>query len=954
MNKSNPREVAEKARTQTLLPLCWLVFFAVAILVIGLAKPAWALIPKELVFVGDSSYAPFEFVKDNKPVGMFVDYWTLWAKNVDHPMTYHLTDWSNAIHQLRRGKADILAGIFYNEERASEFELSSPYFVIPAHIFFFKNIYGIQDLEDLQGFEIGTVSEDYAEKFVLDKLPNAVLKSYPSFDKLIIAAKQKEIKVFIADLPVAYYHLLKQGIENEFRYVETPLYNGKVCAAVKKGNKELINYINTGISGITDKEVKALERKWLGASVFNKLPWHYIRLWAIIVVVVIIALAVLNNQLRYKIKVATRKLSDKQQELERAFANLKRSETKYRKLIQNQVDVIVVLDPDSGILFANDNFYTLFSKPPEELLNRSILPFIWDEDLATAREAFARLKEPPFKGIIDIRIITAHGLRWFSLANSSVIDDQDNIIEVICVGRDTTESRHIAEELFQKNNQIQAILNNLPHLAWLKDRDSRFILVNNAFANSCGFTVDEVIGRTDFEIWPTEMAAKYRADDFIVIRTGKQKYVEEPIIIDGTPLWFETFKTPIFNSKGEIIGTTGLAKDITERKRNEEERLRLETQLLHGQKMEAIGRLAGGIAHDFNNILTAILGYADLVLAQMDNDSLTVDVKEIKNAAERAAKLTKQLLVFSRKQVVQTSVVELNSIVSNAHRMLERIIGEDILLKIDISKDCGSVLIDPGQLEQTLVNLSVNARDAMPGGGLLHIQTYALELDEDFCKHHMPLKSGQYNVLVVSDSGVGMDEQTRVRIFEPFFTTKPKDKGTGLGLSTVFAIISNNSGYIDVYSEVGLGTTFKIYLPNVDPKVIEKTDESAQISVIGSETILIVEDQSDVLYLTKRVLESKGYKIYTASDAFEGYSMFMQIKDNVALLLTDVVMPGKNGIELWEELRQMHPSLKVIFMSGYPEDVVSHHGVIQNDTNYLQKPFINDVLLTKVRTVLDK
>lgn len=930
-------------------------FIILLVCVLLYPQDSYAALPKVITFVGDSSYAPFEFIKDGKVTGIHVNYWQLWSKKVHHPIDYVLTDWPKALEMVKQGKGDVLGSLFYSKEREKDFDFTNPYYSIPANIFFDQSILIIQNIKDLQGYEIGVVSNDFAEKYLKEKLPNAILKGYDSYEKLILAFKNKEIKVFVTDFPVAMYLLSKHNLEDTIKYVEKPLYIGKVCAAVKKGNKELLDLLNTGLSGIKDTEKTSIENKWLGAKLFSKIPWHFIRFVIIVVFTVILVLVLYLINLNWQVRIATRQLSEKQKELEKAFTELKRSESKYRHLIQNQIDIIVVLGVDTGVQFANENFFALFNRKPKDILNRSILPLISANDQPKARAELEKLLAPPFKSIFELRIITSKGIRWFSWANNSVLDENDNVLEIICVGRDTTESKQTAEELFQKNNQIQAIFNNLPYLAWLKDKDSRFILINEAFTKACKLSINEILGKSDFDIWPSELAAKYRADDFIVMRTGKQKFIEEPIVIDEKTFWFETFKTPIFDSKGEIIGTTGISKDITERKRSEEERLKLETQLLHAQKMEAIGRLAGGIAHDFNNILTAILGYSDLLINQLNDENIIVkDVKEIKSAAERAAKLTKQLLIFSRKQVEQASVVELNEIIINAHRMLERIIGEDILLKIDTSSECGCVLIDPGQLEQILVNLSVNARDAMSGGGLLHIQTYAVDLDAEFCKSHHQAIPGQFNVIVVSDSGVGMDETTLMRIFEPFFTTKPKDKGTGLGLSTVFGIISNNQGFIDVYSEVGLGTTFKIYLPRVENMKMDKKVIEFKEAIGGSETILIVEDQPDVLYLTKRVLETKGYNILTANDAYEGYSIFMQSEMNIDLLLTDVVMPGKNGIELCEELRSIKNNLKVIFMSGYPEDVISHHGILQTDSNYLQKPFINEALLIKIRTILDR
>ncbi|MBI4165217.1 MAG: response regulator [Acidobacteria bacterium] len=385
------------------------------------------------------------------------------------------------------------------------------------------------------------------------------------------------------------------------------------------------------------------------------------------------------------------------------------------------------------------------------------------------------------------------------------------------------------------------------------------------------------------------------------------------------------------------------------------ERESLEKQLVQAQKMEAIGRLAGGVAHDFNNLLTIITGYSDLLLNEMPSGSLfRGHIEEVKKAADRAAALTRQLLAFGRRQVLAPLVVNLNDIVANVDKMLRRLIGEDIDLVTKLDPALSHTKVDPGQVEQVIMNLAVNSRDAMPEGGKITIVTANAELDANYARRHAMAAPGRFVMLAVSDTGCGMDAETQSHIFEPFFTTKETGKGTGLGLATVYGIVKQIGGDIWVYSELGRGTTFKIYFPQVEeaeravqpPKVVSASQR-------GSETIIVVEDEEPVRSLVRRVLESKGYAVLTASTAEEATRICEQQEGKISLLLTDVVMPGMSGRKLAQHLGFSRPEMKILYMSGYTDNAIVHHGVLDPGTAFLQKPFTPDAILRKVREVLD-
>jgi len=408
----------------------------------------------------------------------------------------------------------------------------------------------------------------------------------------------------------------------------------------------------------------------------------------------------------------------------------------------------------------------------------------------------------------------------------------------------------------------------------------------------------------------------------------------------------EEFLTAIANTLAGIII----------RNRGEKEMIALQDQFRQSQKMEAIGRLAGGIAHDFNNLLTVIKGYSQLSLMEFkEGDPLKANIEEVQRAADRAAGLTRQLLAFSRRQILEMKVLDLNTILRDLDKMLRRVIGEDIELVTLLADDLGTVKADAGQIEQVAMNLAVNARDAMQKGGKLTIETANVELDENYARNHVAVKSGPYVMLSVSDTGVGMTPEVRDRVFEPFFTTKEKGKGTGLGLSTVYGIVKQSGGNIWVYSEPGKGTTFKTYLPRVDEPLEEAGEKVVQKELTGrGETILVVEDEEKVRQLTVQILTKNGYTVLEASHGDEASHICEQHKGPIHLMVMDVVMPGMNGRQLAKSLEPHHPEMKVLYMSGYTDNAIVHHGILEKGLSFLQKPFTMDGLVRKVREVLDK
>ena len=507
------------------------------------------------------------------------------------------------------------------------------------------------------------------------------------------------------------------------------------------------------------------------------------------------------------------------------------------------------------------------------------------------------------------------------------------------------------EALRRHERLLYQIIDANPSLIFVKNWDGRFVLVNQATAETYGTTVEGLLGKTDadFNANADEVAHSLR-DDREVLSSGQPKFIaEEPVTNPHTSetRWFQTIKIPLHMPGDETPTLLGIATEITDRKQ-------LEEQLLQSQKMEAVGQLAGGIAHDFNNILTAIVGYTDLLTAELGANSRQLeDLEEIRKAARRAAALTRQLLSFSRKQVLEPRIVDVNGVVMNLDKMLRSLISENIALKIQLADDLDAARVDPNQLEQVIMNLAINARDAMPDGGTLTIETANATLDENYAATHVSVIPGDYVMLAVTDTGCGMSEATQTRIFEPFFTTKPAGRGTGLGLSTVYGIVKQSAGNIWLYSEPDKGTTFKIYLPALDalPEEIGKT-APIEAARQGSGTVLLVEDDEQLRRLTHRALATQGYVVLEADRGRLALDIARRHNGPIDLLLTDLVMPDINGRKLADALRAARPGLRVLFMSGYPDSAIVNHGMLEAGVAYLAKPFTTEAVTRKVSEVL--
>jgi two-component system cell cycle sensor histidine kinase/response regulator CckA len=616
------------------------------------------------------------------------------------------------------------------------------------------------------------------------------------------------------------------------------------------------------------------------------------------------------------------------------------SEARYQTVMEQANDAILLLD-SRGIVEANRQAEALLGRPRAEMAGRPYQEFVVPEEGAASPMAFGESTTR----MEDQRLRRADGSTVSVDVSASPVRVGDETI-VVLILRDITERKRAEVRLQESEEQYRLLFDSNPHPMWVFEPATlAFLAVNDAAVRMYGYSREEFLGMTIRDIRPPEdvpallekIEARGRGETVGSLWRHRLK--------SGALVEVEVASSALL-FRGRPARLV-LVTDVSDKRR-------LEAQLLQAQKMEAVGRLAGGVAHDFNNLLGVITGYSELLGKTLEPGHRgRGKLEEIQKAAERAAGLTRQLLAFSRKQVLATRVLDLNHIVAELEKMLRRLIGEDVQLLSRTAAGLWPVRADSGQIEQVIVNLVVNARDAMPRGGTVVVETSNVVIDDAYARSHADVSTGAYVMLTVSDTGEGMDEATQSLIFEPFFTTKEEGKGTGLGLATVFGIVKQSGGHIRVYSEPGMGSTFKVYLPRAgeaaEPEPVPEPEKSTR----GNETILLVEDAEALRVMIREILEGAGYGVIECGDAAEALRTLAAEVARADLLLTDVIMPQASGPEVARSLREKHPGLKVLFMSGYTNQAIGHHGVLEDGATLLEKPFTTESLLRKVRSVLD-
>jgi len=635
-------------------------------------------------------------------------------------------------------------------------------------------------------------------------------------------------------------------------------------------------------------------------------------------------------------------------ERKQAEQEIRQSADLLHAVADGTTDAVYVKDLKGRYLLFNPAAARFVGRPVEEVIGKDDSELF---DAESAKRVIERDRRIIASGLPETEeeVLTAAGVTRTYLATKAPYREKDGkIIGLIGISCDITDRKRSENELRMRDRAIQAVSQGIlitdPNLP-----DNPIVYASPGFQRLTGYSASEVVNRncrflngpgTDpATIAVIRNAVKQEQECFVELLNYRK---------DGTTFLNALHINPVRDENGRLTHFVGVQSDVTQHRR-------LEEQFRQSQKMEAVGQLAGGVAHDFNNLLTIISGYSELLLSMLPkNDNMRNSVKAISEAGERAASLTRQLLAFSRQSVLEPKVLNLNDVVRETEKMLRRLIGEDILLTSMLDSKLWKVKVDPGQLGQVLINLAVNARDAMPKGGKLTLETRNVELDKTFTALHSDVQPGKYVMLRINDTGHGMTTEIQSRIFEPFYTTKEVGRGTGLGLAVVHGIVIQSGGYIDVHSELGVGTTFKLYLPVVEGQASTLNDNNPGKGMRGAETVMLVEDEEAVRGLAHLALKSHGYNVMTAGEGKEALGLFDKYNGQVDLLVTDVVMPRMDGCDLAKAMQQRIPGLKVLYTSGYTDDEIVRHGISQAEVMFLPKPYTPFTLLRKIRCVLDE
>ena len=996
-------------------------------------------------------------------------------------------------------------------ERTNHMAFTKPYQDLISYLFFHVDMSPIREIADLRGQTVGVLKGSNVEEYLRLNVPDVKIVALADYEKIIFAALGGRYKVFIAEEPLVTYHLTLAEGADQYRRSANIVLDSSLCMAVRKEDTALLALINKGFDAITKEERNQIDVGWFGvglgdkenarekylwlflalgisaalasmvglarvwnrelsdirtvrtkfinmwlvfaafaamplllfsavraheygwshlytlhfvavaiivcAAIFRNHIHYYIRtllvllllycmglgglltygivgatqlpLMALVVVTVIlfgmkagivsiflslatlgsVTLAIQAGLLNYTYEVATYSTSllawanvfmlfafyviglgfgagGVYRHMEEALRAQRESESLFRNLVETTSDWIWESNERGDFVYSSPQVEAILGYTPEEVLGKKFYAFMPEEEKRQLTNTFRTLASAgqTMKAIENANLHKDGHRVILESSGVPVLDASGKLVGYRGVARDITDRKRSEEE----RERLVFAIEQAAESIVITDPAGIIQYANAAFETVTGCNRDESIGMNiRFLKTDAHNDAYYEKIKKSVLAgnpwTGRTQNTRK----DGTPYTAEVVVSPVRNAQGALINIVVIQRDVT----NE---IVLEEQLRQSQKMEAVGQLAGGVAHDFNNLLQAILGYGDLALDEVGkNDPLYNSLEEIIKASQRASTLVRQLLAFSRRQVLEMKDVNLNDVAGNLMKMIRRVIGEHITLDIQDAPGLGTVHADAGQLEQILMNLCVNARDAMPEGGTITINMQNVTLDEDFCKDNNWDRPGRYVCMNIADTGCGMDEKTLRKIFEPFFTTKEIGRGTGLGLATVYGIVKQHEGFILVSSEPGMGTTFSVYLPQVERTATPIAAAEKQPAPGGTETILIAEDDEIVCRLSQTVLERAGYTVLTAADGAEALDVFGKHRDAIALVLLDVIMPKLSGLAVFERVRSMRPDLCVLFSSGYSIDAVHADVHFNERTQMIQKPYHPDDLLRKVRQILD-
>jgi len=860
-------------------------------------------------------------------------------------------DWSEAQEALKSGQADVLPNVGITERRREFLDFTSPVETFPVVIFVRSDTEAIQGREDLAGRKVAVVKINVGYTLLKNKSEVGLVLARDRQDALFkLLSGQADALVYPE--PLIRLDVRRAGLEDHIKTVGEPFLEIKRAIGVASGNRELLSKLEMAVQRfVTSKSYQDIYTRWYGQPA----PLLSPRRTAVGAGLLVAVCAAFFLLWRYRLqKKVAREMEDRIQE---RTSELRRSEELFRKVYEHMAVGVARVSRDFRIEAANEAYCHMLGYLEDELIGKHLSDITHPEILEENLRKQSQLTQGEIdhyrmeKKFIHKRGRVVHGILDANLVRDEAGQPSFFLGSVL----DISERKKAEEAILESERRYRRLVDNSTEAVFLCDFSGAIIDANRVASRRLGYSFQDLLGLKAwdvdvgvsperwFDIWGNTRLEDPKTFQGVHRRSDGSTYP-----VEATATMFQE------DRKTYILANV---RDITERKRAEEEKERLQFQLLQAQKMESVGRLAGGVAHDLNNMLVAILGYGDLLMADGElADRHRKRVQLMHQAGLRSRDLVSQLLAFSRKQTLHMENLNLNQVLVGFTKLLEKTLRENIDIQYSLSDQLPLARADRSQLEQVILNLAVNAQDAMPEGGALTIETSVVNLDESYASHHLGVTPGRYVMLVVTDTGHGMDKATQESIFDPFFTTKDVGEGTGLGLATVYGIVKQHQGNIWVYSEPAQGTVFKIYLPATDQvqsDVGQTEAADGHLTTGGLETVLVVEDDDMVRDMAVSALRDHGYTVRAAASGRDCLELLNNHENIFDLMLTDVIMPDMNGKALYEAVTRLLPDIRVLYMSGYTDNVISHHGVLDEGVDFLQKPFSVQELCLKVRKVLD-
>ncbi len=901
---------------------------------------------KDEIRVVAALYEPFVYYEDGKLVGFDIDLLDIICHSNKLSYSIKVVSFQEALTMLNEGNADVgIGAIYVTDERRRFINFTEPYLKTGL-------VYVIRTVSDMDGDlsnkKIGVKRLATGEKVAMrlaERFQNLSVIPFDSTEQSIDALIDGRVDVVINDYlntESLMYERYRGKIKIKKGLAGLPelLTRDEIAIAISKQRPDILRQFDATLKNLKKSGmIESLLEHWPSIHLLPDVRRYLIYIIAGITVITLLTLLMFRSLRKRQV-----------------IQLLRESEERYRAITENSPDAIITADSQGIIILANNSTLRLFGYNRDELIGNALTILMPEQCRDEHITGFERFRKTGNARLIGKTYETMgkrkDGIEFpVELSLSSwQVRGQTFFTGIL---RDLTERKKVEDRLLESERRFRSLIENAPNPVFINSEDGGAVFVNRRFREITGYNLTDVDTLERF----AERAFPDSGYRIRMLKRFEEILKSDSPIIDGEDMNITCSdgSVRIWNLQTSPIGLWGDKRAVMFVGRDVTEHRRLEEQLRQAQKMELIGRFTGGIAHDFNNYLTAITGFSQIALLQSgEHPAVSRSIENVLKAAQKASDLVSKLLAFSRTQMLKPEVVCLNDIITDITKMIKRIIGEDIELRLLLDPQLWSTRVDVGQIEQVIMNLVSNARDAMPNGGVLTIQTSNVILDDEHASRHVSVIPGEYVLMAIEDTGVGMTEEVKNRIFEPFFTTKEHGKGTGLGLATVYGIVKQSGGNIWVYSELGEGTTFKIYLPMVmQEKKTQLSKECVRDLPKGNENILVVEDNKEVRDFLKRFLSELGYNICEAADGIEALEVLKDKGKTIALVLTDVIMPSMRGDKLAERIKEEYPECKVLFMSGYADNVITENGILKEGINYLQKPIAPVTLAQLVRKVLD-